>query len=57
MQIVLGMALRRFELALPDGVPLRAVRRGVTIVPSGGARMRVARRVATSAWGARTASS
>jgi hypothetical protein len=43
------MALRRFELGLPEGVAFRAVRRGVTIVPSGGARMRVVRRAAGAA--------
>jgi cytochrome P450 len=45
MQIVLGMVLRRFDLAPVDDVPVRAVRRGVTIVPSGGARMQVAPRM------------
>jgi unspecific monooxygenase len=49
MQVVLGMVLRRFDFAVPDGAPLRAVRRGVTIVPSGGARMRVVPRAAGAA--------
>lgn len=42
MQIVLGMLVRTFRIA-PLG-PVRAVRRAVTIVASGGAKMRVERR-------------
>ena len=44
MQVVLGMLLRSFRIA-PLG-PVRAVRRAVTIVASGGAKMYVERRPA-----------
>jgi len=49
MQIVLGMLLRTFRFVPADAGAVRAVRRGVTIVPSGGAKMSVTRRVAGSA--------
>ncbi len=45
MQVVLGLLLRGFAFTPVARAPVHAVRRGVTIVPSGGARMRVTRRV------------
>jgi len=41
MEVVLGVLLRGFTFAPVAAAPARPVRRGVTIVPSGGARMRV----------------
>ncbi|HJQ83626.1 MAG TPA: cytochrome P450 [Candidatus Binatia bacterium] len=49
MQIVLGTLLRTFGFTSAAPAPVRAVRRGVTIVPSGGARMRVVRRAPATA--------
>jgi unspecific monooxygenase len=44
MQVVLGMLLRTFAFVPLAAGPVRAIRRGVTVVPAGGGRMRVARR-------------
>jgi cytochrome P450 len=44
MQIVLGTLLRTFRFAPSESAPIRPVRRAVTIVASGGAKMYVERR-------------
>jgi len=44
MQVVLAGLLRRFTFTPAASKPVRPVRRAVTIVPSGGARMRIQRR-------------
>jgi len=44
LQVVLGALVRRARLTPATAAPIRPVRRAVTLVPSGGCRMRVARR-------------
>jgi cytochrome P450 len=44
LQVVLGAIVRRFHLAPAGSQPVRPVRRAVTLVPSGGCRMRVVHR-------------
>jgi len=46
LQVVLGTLVRRVRLTPATAAPIRPVRRAVTLVPSGGCRMRVARRPA-----------
>jgi cytochrome P450 family 135 len=41
MRIVLSKLLERFEFAPLSSTPTRAVRRGITIIPKGGARVRI----------------
>jgi unspecific monooxygenase len=45
VKVVLGTILSRFELELADAMPLRPVRRSVTVAPFGGVRMIVRRRI------------
>jgi len=52
MQMVLGTLLRAFQFQPIDTRPVRPIRRAVTIIPSGGLRMRVAPRHAAGAMAA-----